>query len=134
MVSTKEDNNSRSGSKTTNNVVAEDSQTLRFRISSETYKKMLPDKNQKNVDWDQTRKEQGTWSAKLIVSMWFNNETNLLTMVGMLDTIKQDLTKAPFKLHGQKVSSGLEMSPKRKPFAKAHALFYRGLKDGRRRI
>ena len=50
-------------------------------------------------------------------------------MVGMLDTTKQELKKVPYKLHGQEVSSRLEMSPKRKPLARAHALFHKGLKE-----
>ena len=61
--------------------------------------------------------------------MRFSNETNFATTVGVLDTIKQELQKAPCKLHGQEVSSRLEMSPKRKPLAEAHALFYKGLKE-----
>ena len=32
-------------------------------------------------------------------------------------------------MRGREVSSRLEMSPKRKPLAKAHALFYKGLKE-----
>ena len=59
-------------------------------------------------DWDQTRKSRPT---KLVVSMWFKNETNLPTMVGMLDTIKPELKKAPCKLHGQVVSSEPPPSP-----------------------
>ena len=31
--------------------------------------KMLPDQCRKNSDWDQSRKEQGIWPTKLIVSM-----------------------------------------------------------------
>ena len=37
----------------------------------------------------------------------------------------------PCKLHGQEVSARLEVSPKRKPLAKAHALFDKGLKEVR---
>ena len=51
------------------------------------------------------------------------------TMVGMLDTIKQELKKEPSRLRGQVVSSSLEKSSQRMPFAKAHALFYTGLKE-----
>ena len=32
-------------------------------------------------------------------------------------------------MHGQVVSARLEMSPKRKPLAKAHAMFLNGLKE-----
>ena len=84
--------------------------------------------DQKYIDWDQTRTAQGTWPTKTIVSMWFRNETNLPTMVGMLDIIKNELKKDPYKLHGQEIFSRLEICPKRKCLAKAHALFYKGLK------
>ena len=47
----------------------------------------------------------------------------------MLDTIKPELKKEPKKLRGQDVSSWLETSPNTMPLAKAHALFYKGLKE-----
>ena len=90
---------------------------------------MVLDQYQKYIDWEQTRTEQGTWPTKTIVSMWFRNETGLPTMVGMLDIIKKELKKEPYKLHGQEISSRLEMSPNTKPLARAHALFYKGLKE-----
>ena len=91
--------------------------------------KMVPDRYQKYLDWDQIRTEQGTWPTKVIVSMRFKNETNSLTMVGMLDTIKQQLKKEPHRLRGQMVLSTLEKSSERKQLASAHALFYKGLKE-----
>ena len=110
--------NSKDGSQTTKG-----SQTPSFRISSETHK------YRKNVDWDQTRTEQGTWPTKTMVNMWFSNEANLPSMIGLLDIIKEALKKDPYKLRGREVTSRLEMSPKRKPLARAHALFYKGLKE-----
>ena len=86
---------------------------------------MLPDQYQKYIDWDQTRTEQGTWPTKSIVCIWFRNETNLPTMVGT-HIVKKELKKEHYKLHGHKISSRLEMCPKRKPLAKV--LFYKGLK------
>ena len=50
------------------------------------------------------------------------------TMVKLLDILKTQLKKEPYKLRGREVSAKLEMSPTRKPLAKAHALFYKGLK------
>ena len=69
----------------------------------------------KYIDWDLTRKEQGAWPTKPFVNMWFNNETNVATMIGLLEILKrtQDHT-----LHGQVVSTRLEMSPIRKPIGK----------------
>ena len=81
------------------------------------------------IDWDQNWGEQGTWPTKTFVSVWFKNETNMSTMIGMLEIGKNGLKKVPYKLHGQEVSARLEISPKRKPWAKAHALFYKGLEE-----
>ena len=87
------------------------------------------------IDWDQTRTEQGTWPTKTIVSMWFRNETNLPTKVGLLDIIKTELEKEPKKLYGQEISSRLEKSPKRKPLARAHMLCSAwSQRGGRRRV
>ena len=36
---------------------------------------------------------------------------------------EKELKKIHYKLHGQEISSRLEMRPKRKPLSKAHALF-----------
>ena len=63
-----------------------------------------------------------------MVSLWFSNEPNLLTRIGLLDVMRE-LKKGPYKQKGQVVSSRLELSPKRKPLAKAHALFYKGLEE-----
>ena len=90
---------------------------------------MVPDHYKKYVDRDQTRTEQGTRPTKTMVNMWFSNDTNLPTRVGLLGIIKTELKKEPYKLRGREVSSRLELSPKRKPLAKAHALFCKGLKE-----
>ena len=92
---------------------------------------MVPDQFYKYTDWDKTRTEQGSWPTKTFINMW-SNETNLATMVGLLEFVKEEIKKVPYKLHWQEVSARLEMSQKRKPLAKAHALFYNGLKDVRR--
>ena len=73
----------------------------------------------KYIDWDPTRTEQGTWRTKTFVNVWFRSETNLATMIGLLETVENELKKIPYKLHGQEVSARLEMSPKMKPLAKA---------------
>ena len=46
--------------------------------------KMVPSEFQQYIDWDQTRTEQGNWSTKTIVNLWFRNERNLATMIGLL--------------------------------------------------
>ena len=56
---------------------------------------MAPDPFKKFVDWEQTKSEQGTWSTKTMVSMWFSNEANLPSMVRLLDIIKEELKKDP---------------------------------------
>ena len=50
-------------------------------------------------------------------------------MVRLLDIIKEEFKKELCTLRGREVSSRLEMSPKRKPLAKAHALFLQGFKE-----
>ena len=42
---------------------------------------MVPPKAHKWIVWDQTRKEQETWPMKMMESMCFKNEPNLVTMV-----------------------------------------------------
>ena len=64
---------------------------------------MVPDQFQKYIDWDLTKTEQGTWPTKTFVSMWFSKETYLPTMVGLLDIIKTELKKEPYKLRGQEI-------------------------------
>ena len=85
----------------------------RCRISSRTCTRWYLIHSKKFLDWEQTNTEQGTWPTKTMVSVWF---------------IKEEFKKEPYKLRGQVVSSRLEMSLKRKSLARAHALFYKGLK------
>ena len=70
--------------------------------------KMVPRRAHKWSDWDQTRKEQGPWPTKTMVSVWFINETNLVTMIELLKVVKEDLEKASYKIHGQTVKARLE--------------------------
>ena len=90
--------------------------------------KMLPSQFHQYIDWDHSRKEPGNWTTKTIVNMWFNNETTLATMIGLLKVVKADLKNVSYKIRDQEVTARLEVSPPKKPLAKAHALFYRGLK------
>ena len=70
--------------------------------------KMVLDAVQKNNDWEQTRNEQGTWPTKVMVSLWFSNEANLLTRIGLLDVMREELKKGPYKQKGQVVSPRLK--------------------------
>ena len=90
--------------------------------------KMVPNEFHQYIDWHQTRREQGNRPTKAIVNMWFENETNLATMSGLLKVVKDELKEVRYKIHDQEVSARLEMSPHKTPLAKAHALFYKGLK------
>ena len=53
----------------------------------------------------------------------------MLTRIGLLDVMREELKKEPYKQKGQVVSSRQELRPKRKPLAKAHALCYKGLEE-----
>ena len=46
--------------------------------------------------------------------MWSENETNLATMVGLLEFDKEEIKKVPYKLHWQEVSARLEMRGRNK--------------------
>ena len=87
----------------------------------------MPHELHKYIYWDQTRTEQGNWPTKTFVNMRFRSDTNLTTMIGLLEIVKHELKKIPYKLHDRVVSTRLEMSPKRKPLGMAHALFYKDL-------
>ena len=58
--------------------------------------------------------------------MWFKCETNLATMIELLRVVKDKLKKKPYESKGQVVKARLEMSPQKKPLAKAHA-FHKGM-------
>ena len=58
--------------------------------------RMVPPQAQKWIDWDHTRRERGTWPTKMMVSMSFKNETNLVTMIVLLTIMKEELGKAAF--------------------------------------
>ena len=75
-----------------------------------------------------TKTEQGTWPTETMVSMCPAVKPTCRGWLGCWTSSKQKLKKEPYKLRGQEISSRLEMSPKRKPLAKAHALFCKGLK------
>ena len=70
--------------------------------------RIVPQHAQKYIDWDQTKKEQGTWPRKMKVSMWFKHETNLLTMIDLLKIMKKELDKAAYKINGQNVKARLD--------------------------
>ena len=109
--------NSKDGSQTTTNAVTKDSRRPRCRASSTTCtRKMVLDSYTNFVDWEQTKTEQGTWPTKVKVNMWFSSETNLPTMLGLLES-----RTSPTSCREQAVSSRPEM-------ARAHALFHEGLK------
>ena len=84
--------NSKDGSQTTNNVATRGSLRPRCRISSRTctgwylirVKSMWNGANQ-----DRT--------SQIMVSMWFSNETNLPTMVGLLDIKKEEFKNEPLQ-------------------------------------
>ena len=79
---------SKDGSQTNNSVGTQGLTDTDVSDFIRDLQKMLPDQYHKYIDWDHSRKEQGTWQTKTIVSMWFKNETNLATLVGMLDIVK----------------------------------------------
>ena len=53
------------------------------------FKKMVPNELHQYIDWDLTRTEQGNRLTKTIVNVWFNNETHLATMIGLLNVVER---------------------------------------------
>ena len=105
--------NSKDLSQITNNVVTKLTETEVSNFIQDLHG-MVPDPYKKYVDWDQTRTEQGTWPTKTMVNMWFSNETNLPTRVGLLDTIRTELKKEPYKLLKREVTCRLELHRRRR--------------------
>ena len=103
------------GPRTAKGVVTRGSRTPRFRISSETYKRW---RRIKYFDWDQTRTEQGTWPTKTFVNMWFKNETNLSTMIGLLEIVEEEIKRKPNKLSGQGGLGKIGNEPEKEAFGK----------------
>ena len=62
--------------------------------------KMVPQHALKWVDWDQSRKEQGTLPRKILVSMWFKHETCLTVMIDFLQMMKEELDSATCAIMG----------------------------------
>ena len=50
-------------------------------------------------------------------------------MIDLLEETKEELDKAANKINGQIVKARLELSPQRRPLAKAQAMFFKGLKE-----
>ena len=67
--------------------------------------KMVPNESHQYIDWNLTRTEQGNWPTKTIVNMWFKNETNLATTIGLLKVVKDELKKVHRKIHDLEVSA-----------------------------
>ena len=96
--------------------------------------KMMPSQFIQFFEWDQSRKEQGNWPTKTIVNMWFKNETNMATMIGLPKIVKEEMKKAPYKIRGQEGHCKIgNESPTKKPLAKAHALFLQRTESNGRR-
>ena len=55
------------------------------------WQKMVPEEFHQYIDWDQSKKDQGNWPTMTIVNMLFKDETNLVTMIGLLKVEKEQL-------------------------------------------
>ena len=79
------------------------------------------------MDWDQTSNQQSPWPSKNMASMWFKNETNLVVVIDLLRTVKEELVRGPYKLRSREVVPRMEASPQQKPLKRAHAMFFKAL-------
>ena len=50
-------------------------------------------------------------------------------MIELFKVVNEEFKKVAYKIHGLNVTARLEVSPQKKPLTKAHALFFKGLKD-----
>ena len=91
--------------------------------------KMVPNEFHKHIGWDHTKTEQGNWADQDVRQDVVQERDQFGNVIGILEIAENELEKVLYKLHGQRVSARMEMSPKRKPLAKAHDLFYKGLKE-----
>ena len=83
---------------------------------------MLQDQFQKYIDWEQPGQSKGFGRPRqLLVCSWQRRS-------GCWSSYKRT-HKGAYTLHGQQISSRLEMGLKRKLLAKAHALFNKGLEE-----
>ena len=67
-------------------------------------RRMVPQQAQQWSDWDQTKKEQGTWPRELMVSTCFKHETNSVPMIDLLKITKAELDKTASYINGQQPS------------------------------
>ena len=50
--------------------------------------KFMPQEVRKWINWEQTRKAQGPWPGKTMLSMWFKQETGLMMMIEILKMMR----------------------------------------------
>ena len=50
-----------------------------------------------------------------MVSLWFTHETGLVFMLQILKMMREEITKAGYKVNGELVKTNLEISPQKKP-------------------
>ena len=103
-------------------VLSSGARTPRFRISSETYKICCKINFKSTLIGEQPGQSKGSGRPRqLSVCSWQRRS-------GCWSSYKRTHEGA-YTLHGQQISSRLEMGPKMKLLAKAHALFYKGLEE-----
>ena len=121
--------NSKDGSQTTNNVVTRDSRRPRCRNSSRTCTGwyLIKIKRKKIGIKKGLNKAHGrpTPSSVCVSGM----KPICQRRSGCWTISKKELKKQLHELHGQEISSRLEISPKRKSLGRAHALFNKGLQE-----
>ena len=88
--------------------------------------KMIPEETHTHMDWDQTNDQQGPWPTKNMESLWFKNETNLVVVIDLLRTVKEELMRGSYKLRGREVVPRMEASPQQKPLKRASRYVFQG--------
>ena len=65
---------------------------------------MVPDALKKILIGIKTGTKKERDQQKIMVSLWFSNEANLLTRIGLLDVLRKELKKGLYKQRDQVVS------------------------------
>ena len=73
----------------------------------------MPLEVRKWIDWDRTKKDYGPWPGEIMVSLWFTHETASILMIEILKMMREETAKTKYCVHGERVRTNLEMSPKK---------------------
>ena len=93
--------------------------------------RMMPAKFKKWIDWKQSKDQRRPWPRKIMVSLRFKLETGLVFMIEILKIMREEMTKANYRVNGELVKTNLEISRQKLPLRRAQGIFFRAIKEAR---